>query len=70
MVVSPTSAGFDPAIKVWNPTTGGHLENGVFDIVTTFDDTHADFQPEVLSLNNLTVGNTYMIELYLSLIHI
>ncbi|MBP6679919.1 MAG: hypothetical protein KA166_01925, partial [Saprospiraceae bacterium] len=64
MVVSPTSAGFDPAIKVWNPTTGGHLENGVFDIVTTFDDTHADFQPEILSLNNLTVGNTYMIELY------
>ena len=36
----------------------------MFDIVTTFDDTHADFQPEVLSLNNLTVGNTYMIELY------
>jgi hypothetical protein len=64
MVIRPTSAGLDPAIKVWNPTTGGHLENGVFDIVTTFDDTHADFQPEVLSLNNLTIGNTYLIEVY------
>ncbi len=64
IVVTPTTAGFDPEIVLWNPTTGMSLENCVFDKEITINDTHADFQPEILSLADLVIGNTYFIEIY------
>lgn len=62
--VTPTTPGFDPALKIWNPDTGPTLDDCVFTIKTTFDDTHYDYQAEVISISDLVIGNSYYIEVY------
>lgn len=62
--VTPTTPGFDPALKIWNPDTGITLDDCVFTIKTTFDDTHYDYQAEVISISDLVVGDNYYIEVY------
>lgn len=62
--VTPTSPGFDPAMKIWNPDTGPTLDDCVFTVESTFDDTHYDYLPEVISLEDLIPGNAYYIEVY------
>ncbi|MBK9980822.1 MAG: hypothetical protein IPP15_00100 [Saprospiraceae bacterium] len=64
IVVTPSTPGFDPGIKLWNPTTGISLDNCVFDIKSSNDEAHVNYEPEILSLSDLTIGNSYYIEVY------
>ncbi|MEP6794524.1 MAG: M12 family metallo-peptidase, partial [Saprospiraceae bacterium] len=64
IVVTPSTLGFDPGIKLWNPTTGITLDNCVFDTKITNDEVHVSYAPEILSLSDLTIGNTYYVEVY------
>ncbi len=64
IVVTPLTPGFDPGITLWNPTPGITLDDCVFDIETPEDEAHTNYQPEVLSLSDLTIGNTYYVEIY------
>ena len=64
--VTPTSAGFDPGIKLWNPKLSPTLDDCVFTIKNTFDDVHFDYQPEVISMVDLVIGESYYVEVYLN----
>lgn len=64
IVVTPSTPGFDPGIKLWNAAAGISLDNCVFDIKATTDEAHINYQPEILSLSDLTIGTTYYVEIY------
>lgn len=64
--VTPTSPGFDPGIKVWNPKMNPTLDDCVFTIFASFDDVHYDYQAEVMTMADLVVGNTYYVEVYMN----
>ncbi len=64
--VTPTSAGFDPGIKLWNPKPSPTLDDCVFTIFYSFDDVHLDYQPEVITLEDLVIGNAYYVEVFLN----
>lgn len=60
--VNPLERGFDPAIKLWNASTGIFYDKCTYTQETQSDDTHLDFEPEMVFLTNLVIGNTYYIE--------
>ena len=62
--VKPFTAGFDPCIRLWTATTGGHPDQCVFDTKEIADVSHLDFEAEVMIYNNLVLNATYYIEIY------
>ncbi len=63
--VTPSTPGFDPAIRLWKQQSGGgagdvFCTNGPF--IKYTDITHADGQPEVMTFYGLSLGAFYLIE--------